>query len=391
MRSPTPTSLFRVILCGVLFAGLLFITLQAPCLAARHSKQQLLQRRADLLARRKQIQHKIQQKNIEVVQTRNKLQGVEHVVRSARTQLETATAHLQLARREVKRANAALVIARNVFVEAQHTVGQRLVAAYERGEQGYLDFMLSAEDFSDLLERVQMAKYLRLQDQAALTSLKIRRDSVNHYQLVVLRKTQEVARWQQQVATLHAQAVRKQQQTAKLLDKVKEERDDFEAEFATLERDSAEVTSELQHWQHSASGRRVFNTHFVGSLGGLLPVHGRISSPFGWRIHPITGVRKLHTGLDIAAPIGTVIVAAGGGQIIWAGRKGGYGNAVMIDHGHGKTTLYGHMSSFCVRMGQVVAKGELIGHVGSTGFSTGPHCHFEVRINGIPVNPLSHM
>ncbi len=387
MRSPAPTSRIRVILCGVLFSCLLFISLVMPGLAARPSKQQLIQRRANILARRNQVQRKLHQKKIEVQQTRDKLHGVEHIVRSARTQLETATAHLQLAKREVKRANAALAIARGIFVQAQNTVGQRLVAAYERGEQGYLDFLLSSEDFSDLLERMQMAKYLRIQDQEALAVLQQRRDSVTHYQRLVLRKTQAVAVWQQQVATLHAQAVRKQQKTAQLLEKVKEERDDFEAEFATLERDSAEVTSELQRWQHSASGRRVFNTHFVGNLGGL-PVHGRITSKFGWRIHPITGVRKMHTGLDIAAPIGTAIVAAGGGQIIWAGHKGGYGNAVMIDHGHGKTTLYGHMSSFCVRIGQVVAKGELIGRVGSTGFSTGPHCHFEIRINGVPVNPL---
>jgi murein DD-endopeptidase MepM/ murein hydrolase activator NlpD len=96
----------------------------------------------------------------------------------------------------------------------------------------------------------------------------------------------------------------------------------------------------------------------------------------------------MHTGLDIAAPTGTPIASAGGGEVIFAGRKGGYGNAVIIDHGHGKTTLYGHMSRIQVRMGQVVKRGQLVGNVGSTGFSTGPHLHYEVRQNGTPINPL---
>ena len=389
MRVPTSTSLLRAIVCGVLFSSLLLMTPALPGHATRASKQQLLKRRADLLAKRHQVQLKLHQKKLEVQQTRNKLSNVEHVVRVEKTQLEIATAHLRFAREELKRANVELAASRVVFAQTQATVGQRLVAAYERGNQGYLDFLLSAADFSDLLERVQMAKYLRAQDQASLATLQQRRDDVTRYQSSVLRKTRQVALWQQQVTALHVQAVLRQEQTNKRLQQVKDECYDFETELVTLERDSAEVTAEVQRWQNSAQGRKVYLTHFVGGLGGMLPVHGRISSPFGWRVHPITHVRKLHTGVDLAAPIGTPIVAAGGGQVIWAGRKGGYGNAVMIDHGHGRTTLYGHMSSFCVRVGQVVAKGQLIGKVGSTGFSTGPHCHFEVRINGIPVNPLS--
>ena len=137
--------------------------------------------------------------------------------------------------------------------------------------------------------------------------------------------------------------------------------------------------------QTSSAGKRRFSVRYP--VAGL-PVAGRITSPFGYRFHPILHTMKLHTGVDIAAPIGTPVFAVGAGMVVWAGRRGGYGNAVIIDHGGGKATLYGHMSAVLVRSGQTVAGRQQIGRVGSTGISTGPHCHFEVRINGVPVNPL---
>jgi murein DD-endopeptidase MepM/ murein hydrolase activator NlpD len=121
------------------------------------------------------------------------------------------------------------------------------------------------------------------------------------------------------------------------------------------------------------------------------PVGGRRTSSFGWRTHPIFGTRKLHTGMDFGAPAGTPIYAASDGVVVSAGTRGGYGNATVIDHGGGVATLYAHQSRLGVRPGQRVARGELIGWVGSTGFSTGPHLHFEVRVNGTPVDPAGYL
>ena len=115
--------------------------------------------------------------------------------------------------------------------------------------------------------------------------------------------------------------------------------------------------------------------------------NGRLTSPFGSRFHPILHYVRMHTGLDIGAPFGSQIVAASGGQVILAGWSGGYGRSVRIDHGGGIGTVYGHMSGLTVTQGQRVAPGQLIGYVGSTGLSTGPHLHFEVRRGGVPVNP----
>jgi murein DD-endopeptidase MepM/ murein hydrolase activator NlpD len=123
----------------------------------------------------------------------------------------------------------------------------------------------------------------------------------------------------------------------------------------------------------------------------LWPVNGIITSGFGNRVDPVTGAFVgFHPGVDIAAPIGTPIHAAQSGTIAYAGWEEGYGNYTCIDHGGGFATCYGHQSKILVTVGQVVVRGQLIGLVGSTGYSTGPHCHFETRVNGVPVNPMQY-
>ncbi len=130
-----------------------------------------------------------------------------------------------------------------------------------------------------------------------------------------------------------------------------------------------------------------------GEAPGILgwPINGRVSSPFGYRVHPILGVRKLHTGIDINGSTGTPISAAGDGKVILSQTYGGYGRAVVIDHGGGMSTLYAHQSSIAVSVGEVVTRGEVIGYVGCTGSCTGPHLHFEVRLDGVPVDPMQYL
>jgi murein DD-endopeptidase MepM/ murein hydrolase activator NlpD len=123
----------------------------------------------------------------------------------------------------------------------------------------------------------------------------------------------------------------------------------------------------------------------------LWPAAGPITSGFGYRIHPIFGTRTLHTGIDIGAPYGAPVVAADSGTVIYAGTMSGYGNVVMVDHGGGISTLYGHLSAFSVGNGQSVGRGTRIASVGCTGYCTGPHLHFEVRINGTPVDPMPYL
>lgn len=154
----------------------------------------------------------------------------------------------------------------------------------------------------------------------------------------------------------------------------------FETELDSLEREQARLRQILADQQR--------NTTSEQPAAMSWPVRGRISSLYGYRTHPITGAQKLHSGLDIAAPSGTPLVAAASGRVVYADWFGGYGLTVIIDHGGGIATLYAHQSRLGVQAGQQVSAGERIGYVGSTGQSTGPHVHFEVRSGGTPEDPL---
>ncbi len=157
--------------------------------------------------------------------------------------------------------------------------------------------------------------------------------------------------------------------------------DHFENEISALAREESSIKAAI----YAASNPS------PSSPGALIrPVPGAVSSGFGKRVHPISGGVKMHNGVDMNAGHGNPIVAAKGGVVILSGVKGGYGNTVMIDHGGGMVTLYAHQSKLGVSVGQTVSQGQVIGWVGSTGQSTGPHLHFEVRINGTPRNPVSY-
>jgi len=160
-------------------------------------------------------------------------------------------------------------------------------------------------------------------------------------------------------------------------------------ELERLESESKSLSEKIRKLQAAQSGKG------KGNLNGTIstwPVPGyyEISSPYGWRIHPITKKRSLHTGTDIVAPTGAKINAAGAGVVIMAGWNTAYGNMTIIDHGSGISTLYGHQSRIDVKEGQSIEANEAIGAVGSTGWSTGAHLHFEVRVGGNTTDPLQY-
>ncbi len=172
-----------------------------------------------------------------------------------------------------------------------------------------------------------------------------------------------------------------------LLDRFDAQIDEFEGELASLAREESSIRAQI-----AAAAAPKTSTEVTTSSSGIVrPVPGAISSGFGVRIHPITGTKRMHNGVDMNASQGDPIRAAKAGSVILASVKGGYGNTVMIDHGGGMVTLYAHQSRIGVSVGQKVSAGAVIGYIGSTGDSTGPHLHFEVRINGNPVNPSKYL
>ncbi len=368
----------------VLLCGLLVCTLPAVAGNKRVTLQQKktrLQTKINTIRKQLSYVRKVEhQKRVVVHSTQQRYQA-------ARATFMIASQTLKRKQIELKRASNALSAAQMGFKKAQGDVGDRLVAIYERGQQGHLDLLTSSRNFSHLLQRAELARFLADQDRAALKHLKEQKERVASYQHQVRAKTAEVAAWQSTVRRITQRRKHETWEAYSDLKGTADYRQDMEAELVALEKDSRDVTAMLRAMQNTAPGRKRFHTVYAGPVSGL-PVNGRITSPFGYRYHPILHTRKLHTGVDIAAPIGTPIFAVGGGCVVWASRRGGYGNCVIIDHGGGRATLYGHMSAIAVHAGETVSRRQVIGYVGSTGVSTGPHCHFELRINGEPVNPL---
>jgi murein DD-endopeptidase MepM/ murein hydrolase activator NlpD len=187
-----------------------------------------------------------------------------------------------------------------------------------------------------------------------------------------------------EVERLRRDAERELADARVLLDRINREIRQAEQHKEGLQADAARLEREIRaRAQAAASSER------PGTLAW--PINGRVSSPYGYRIHPILGTRRLHTGIDIDGGTGTPIRAAGAGTVILAGAWGGYGNAVVIDHGGGLTTVYAHQSRIAVSRNGKVAKGDTIGYVGCTGYCTGPHLHFETRVNGTPVDPMRYL
>jgi murein DD-endopeptidase MepM/ murein hydrolase activator NlpD len=205
----------------------------------------------------------------------------------------------------------------------------------------------------------------------------------------LLRRRQLLLAAKTEIATQTARVKETLDAHARLLTQVQKERRLQEQELDELEQDSAVIEQRLKAEYRRRAGRRGRGRYRLRWSGTFsVPSHGPVTSGFGYRVHPIVGRRRMHTGIDFGAPMGSPIYAAAGGEIFHAGWLGGYGRCIIILHGDGISTLYGHCSVLEVQPGQYVRRGQVIGRVGSTGFSTGPHLHFEVRKDGVPINPM---
>lgn len=276
----------------------------------------------------------------------------------------------------------------------------RAVAIYKAGPTVYVDGLLDSENFAELFDRFAYYRASVDADSELIAEIQVLRDQTTTRREQVESERARIAeaklRLEQDKTTL-AEARRQQaillaereaalSEKEAILTEVQSRKSSAEAVADQLDRDAAEMQSLLASSGSSSGG--VFPTG-GGQFGW--PAAGAVTSPYGYRIHPIFGDRRLHTGLDIGAPYAAPIVAAGDGTVVYAGVMGGYGNVVVVDHGGGLSTTYNHMSSFQVGSGQSVSRGSQVGSVGCTGYCTGPHLHFEVRVNGATVDPMPYL
>lgn len=265
---------------------------------------------------------------------------------------------------------------------------QRVRDIYINGQISYVDVLFGAKDFADLMTRMDVLKRIIKHDYDLIMKVREEKATVEN-----TRAQLEKDKAEAEVLVTDAQAKRakvedKESEQQVLLDQAIHDRDTSERMYEEIMAASQEVANMIRRSHMSSAG---YSGAPAGAGGMIWPISGPITSEFGWRTHPIFGTARFHSGLDIGGDYGMPIYAAASGTVIYAGWISGYGNAVIIDHGGGVTTLYGHNDSLNVSEGENVAQGQVIAMCGSTGNSTGPHCHFEVRENGEPVSPYGYL
>ena len=361
---------------------------------------------------------------------RAKAAGINAALHAKRSQLHTVSAHYNDLQRQLGETNAAiasvnvrigsldaaaastqrridwndiqLAAARRSLKLHDAMLRRRLVDIYENGDLGYVNALISARSFSDFVERWEDLRLLIAVNERAVRARKEAERRVAAVEAALERTRLQLQQEQEAQGEARNQLDTLATERRNLVNLTATQRRSVATQVAQMEDLSAAEEAELesliaQRERELAAQRRAAGIAGVGeeSPGGpgafSWPVTGTITSPFGWRSNPFGGSPEFHQGLDIAAPSGTTVTAAAGGSVIMAQWYGGYGNYILIDHGGGYSTGYGHLSAIYVSNGQTVKRGQAIGAVGSTGASTGPHLHFEVRIDGKPVDPAPRL
>ena len=297
--------------------------------------------------------------------------------------------------------------ARKTLHRHQDALSRRLVDAYEHGDLGYLDVLLSARSFADFLERWNDIRFLVKANEATIRARRADEKQVATLQGSLLGARAELQSQESQVHQQRLALDSLAQQRTQLLAAADQQRAQVQNEVQQLdsmsEEEEAQLNALVLEKQRELEAEREARRRAArlagqevppepGAPGQLMwPLSGPITSPFGYRMHPVFHRMILHAGIDIGVPTGTTIAAAAGGHVLVASYQGNCGNMVAIDHGGGLSTLYCHMSQIFVGVGQDVQRGQAIGAAGATGDATGPHLHFQVDLHGQPVDPMSYL
>ncbi|MBA7509090.1 hypothetical protein ES705_01027 [subsurface metagenome] len=344
---------------------------------------------------REETKEKIKEVTKQEQQYMNQVGEVEGQLLGALSELDNLNSKLSQAKSEVDKATIGLVLKeeelKRIDEELKEKIkilNDRVAVIYKNGNSNILEVLLKAEDFLDFISRLKLMNLFAQQDTQNILEVKEKKTATIGIKKSIIDLREKQKEHEDKVKQLVMQA----EQKAREIDDICNEKKNLLSR--TTANKNALIRMEKELEIKEAEVTRILESYRYGTAPSgkfAWPVAGRIMSGFGYRIHPIFRVRRFHLGIDLAAPYGTLVKAADGGQVIQAGYFGGYGNSVMLYHGGGFATWYAHLSSINVSIGQFVQRGQVIGLIGSTGWSTGPHLHFEVRINGAPQNPRAYL
>ena len=363
----------------------------------------------DLTNQLDSIQQQVNQQNAAKADAETVIGSVSEQLRQIEEQLRQATAELGTIKEQRVAVENDITLNERQLAEAQKRLEGRESVFYKRvrdiyinGRLSYLDVVIGSKDFSDFANRLEVLKRIIDSDITLINEIKKERSEIEAHKQKLEADRAKLVELEKAALAKQAEIEQKKAERNVVLQKAQNDRATAMQAIEELNASSAQVSAMLKERQAAraaaaaaaaqSSGGQGASDNWVQGTGQLgWPVSGEITSPYGYRVHPIWGTTIYHSGIDIGVDEGTPVHAADGGVVVWSGWMSGYGYAVVIDHGNGLSTLYGHNSELAVDEGQSVAKGQVISYAGSTGNSTGPHVHFEVRANGDPVDPMGYL
>ncbi len=347
----------------------------------------LQQQRQQVEQQRQQVeQQRDQLKKLETTAEKER-SGLQKRLKSTETTLQSQEAELDKSTKSLKSLEQSLTKTEASYRQQQLAVVARLQFLQRQRDRQGLSLLLKSSNLNDLLDKRYRLKKLFDSDRKSLATLQEQATTLQAQRSQVEMKKNEISLIMQQLLAQKNELNAQSSYQKEFIKHLKTNREALESALIQLERDSTSIGQIIR--QRSIGDSRGIIITGRGVM--TAPVDAEITSGFGYRMHPILGYQKFHSGLDFGADAGSTIRAAAAGVVIYAQWYGGYGNAVIVDHGSGITTLYGHTEGFYVAEGATVQKGQPIAAVGSTGLSTGPHLHFEVRQNGEPIDPAPYL
>ena len=369
-------------------AAVLLIFLAQPLLATSDAeidkKMEELQEITQAIEKFEKLYEQKQKEESQVLgqirQLENDLNVLDKDVINLGAQIDQTEKLLEKAQYEVEK-TVALVEERTGYFN------KRLNEIYQQGEVSFLSVVLEATSLTDFLTRFDFLQKIAESDVAKLKELEQTRQSLLEKEADLQEKAYRYKNLKSQKENKQRQMELQSRQKDNLLKSIQQQKDEYERSIKELDEVRESLDRFVREWQ--AKHQEAYMGS--GQMGWPLPGHSRISSPFGPRVHPIFKTNSFHAAIDIPAPSGTPVLASENGKVLFVGNNGGYGQAIILDHGGDISTQYSHLSAYLVKVGDFVLKGDPVGKVGSTGWSTGPHLDFIIRVNGEPQNPLNYV
>lgn len=361
------------------------------CFLCSYAKAQDIE---DLTNKQNEIKNNINDANgnlsnvqTEITDVLGEIQELEERISSYELEIQALTIEIESVEKSLEEEEAKFAIAEKQYNDQKELLDNRLIAIYEEGETSYIDFLLKSSGIADFLSSYYLITEITQNDNDLLDSIE-----ENKAEIAKAKEKLEKKRETLRLSKKNREKTSISLENAKIVKnnymaQLNEEEKQLQNELSKYREELSQIESEIVR----ITMANMDSNYAGGIMAWPVPGYTRITSPFGMRTHPITGLYKLHTGVDIGAPTGARFIAANDGVVTKAAYNSSYGNMVIIDHGGGVSTLYAHGSQILVNVGDKVTRGQAVLKVGSTGWSTGPHAHFEVRINGRYVNPLDYI